>query len=190
MQNIKNFTLYENPEYTPAGTDTSVKPLLLRSESGLDWYESQALFADDTVKIQYDSKGIIRAVVDKPVPQRGNIYAVSMLWPINMSVAEIAVEDYPQNLTLDGTWKFDGISVYQDAEVIAKKTLLTNTALLHKHLLDAALNITVIQSSAAVSNMRENDDANLLSLQEYVDQLRNVDLSNPTWPLMPVLLKS
>lgn len=183
MQNIRNFQLVDVP-----GDDSSI--LFLKSEDGLDWYESQRLFADDTVKIEYDSKGIIRAVVDKPVPQRGNIYAVSMLWPINMSVAEIAVANYPENLTLDGTWMFDGISVYQDTDAVAKKSLQANTALRYKYMTDALLKITAIQCSAAVGNARKNDDANLLSLHQYVDQLRGIELSNPIWPPAPTLDES
>ncbi|GAL57070.1 putative tail fiber assembly protein [Pseudescherichia vulneris NBRC 102420] len=187
MKNIKNFTLYKNPTHQLISPGTSENILFLKSEDNLDWYESQALFADDTIKIQYDSNGTIRAVVDKPVPQRGNIYAVSMLWPINMSVAEIAVEDYPKSLTLDGTWKFNGTSVYQDAEVIAQNSRQANAALRYKYMLDATLEISAIQSSKTVGNARESDSSNLLALQQYVDQLRDVDLSNPAWPPAPAL---
>lgn len=190
MKNIKNFTLYKEPAHKliPSGAPENV--LFLKSEDNLDWYESQGLFSDDTVKIQYDNQGIIRAVVDKPVPQRGNIYAVSMLWPEGMSVAEVAITDYPQNLTLDGTWTFDGTSIYQDANAITRKSQQVNAALRYKYILDATLKVSVIQSSVAVGNMRKNDDDNLLALQQYIDQLRDVDLSNPTWPPVPVLLKS
>lgn len=187
MRNIKKFTLYENPAHKLIPSGAAENVLFLKSEDNLDWYESQCLFSDDTVKIQYDNQGIIRAVVDKPVPQRGNIYAVSMLWPDGMSVAEVAVADYPQNLTLDGTWKFDGTSIYQDEDAITRKSLQANAALRYNYMLDATLKVSAIQSSVTVGNARESDSSNLLALQQYIDQLRDVDLNNPIWPPAPAL---
>lgn len=105
MQNIKNFQMvtpssemllaYQNP-------DGEIQ-LFFQSKEGRCWYVCQSEFADDTVKIQYSSDGVITGIVDAPVPQRGNVYAVSMLWPIDCSVAEIAVTDYPTGVALDGT---------------------------------------------------------------------------------------
>lgn len=81
-------------------------PIFLQSEDGRDWFECHELFSDETVKIMYDSKGIICSVVDERVPERGNIYAVSMFYPENMSVAEVALCDYPEGVNIDGPWMY------------------------------------------------------------------------------------
>ncbi|ELS4260382.1 tail fiber assembly protein [Salmonella enterica] len=179
MQNIKNFQLvtpsdeilqeYKNPE--------GQIPLFLQSEDGQDWYKCQRLFADDTVKVMYDKDGVIRSVVNTPIPERGDIYAVSMFWPVGMSVAEIAIDEYPTNCSIDGTWKFDGKCIYQDTAIVDANTLAVNTALRDKYALNATLAISAIQCSAEVGNPRINDADNLLSLQQYLDQLRDADLT-------------
>ncbi|WP_265100879.1 tail fiber assembly protein [Klebsiella aerogenes] len=185
MQNIKNFTLreptraellkYDNPNGNVG---------FLISEDGRDWRDCRKLFADDTVKIMYDSCGVIRAVVDKPVPERGNTYAVSLFFPVNKSVAEIAVADYPAGAKPDGTWKFDGEKVYQDRAVIDSNTLENNTRNRDRYMRIATQMITAIQCSAVVGNPRDGDAENLLALQQYVDELRDVDVQveNPMWP--------
>lgn len=110
MQNIKNFK-----PATPAPELVAYMPNLasspqLESEDGQDWYACQSRFADDTIKIMYDAGGVIRSVVDMPVPERGNVYAVSMLYPIGCSVAEIAQENWPDGV-VSGKWIFDGEAV-------------------------------------------------------------------------------
>lgn len=190
MQNIKNFTLINpTPEMLEA-VDNDGLVLFLISEDGQDWYECQSLFSEDTVKIQYDSSGIIRAVVAEPVPQRGNVYAVSMLWPFGMSVAEIAVADYPEGVTLDGTWKFDGISVYQDADAVAARVLAKNTDLRLKYTAQAALAISTLQAGIAVNRSVEGDSDALTAWQGYLCDLRGMtaeDLqqSPATFPVVP-----
>lgn len=161
--------------------------LVLVLEDSQDWYECQKLFADDTIMIQYDSDGIIRAVVDKPVPQRGKTFAVSMLFPINMSVAEISVEDYPAGVTLDRSWKYDGETLYQDSAVVDSNTQQLNTRKRNSLLAKTSLAITVIRCSAVSGNPRDSDSEKLLELQRYVDQLRDVDLTQaePVWSAKP-----
>lgn len=179
MQNIKNFRMIAPTPKLLAEFNNDASVLFLESESGLGWYAAQKLFSDDTVKIQYDSTGVITSVVDEPIPQRGNIYAVSMLWPVNASVAEIAVADYPAGVELDGTWKFDPDTntVYQDSSVVDAAALATNTRLRNQYAAAAALSITTIQSSAAAGNQRDGDSDNLLLLQQYLGELRDADLT-------------
>lgn len=191
MQNIKNFTLREPTRAELLKYDNPFgKVGFLMSEDGRDWRDCRELFADDTVKIMYDSEGIIRAVVDKPVPERDNTYAVSLFFPVNKSVAEIAVDDYPADARPDGTWKFDGEKVYQDNAVVDSNTLEINTRRRNGYMLKAMRLITAIQCSAAIGNSRDGDDVNLLALQQYVDQLRDVDVTttSPDWPAQPSFL--
>lgn len=89
---IKNFRL--------AGTEDiqgySIANLI--SEDGQDWYESQALFDNKKLKFEYDENGVITRFS----------YDVSMLWPIDKSVADIAVKLVPDGLNENGEWMFDG----------------------------------------------------------------------------------
>lgn len=107
MQHIKNFRIVDAPVHRlPLQSELDIGVIFLASEDGQDWYECQALFSDNTVKVMYDAEGIISALVNKPVPQRGDVYAVSMLWPVDMSVVEMAVDDCPADCQADGTWRY------------------------------------------------------------------------------------
>lgn len=190
MQNIKNFQLV-TPSFEMSleyqNQDGQI-PLFLRSEDGQDWYKCQNLFADNTVKIMYDTDGVIHSVVDTPIPQRGNTYAVSMFWPVGMSVAEIAVDNYPANCSIDGTWRFDGERIYQDTTIVDANTLAVNSALRDEYAMNATMAISAILCSADVGNPRENDADNLLLLQQYLDQLRDADLTSA--PVAPPITLS
>ncbi|ENG7946293.1 DUF4376 domain-containing protein, partial [Escherichia coli] len=89
---IKNFRQYtpENPDVPGA--------MYLKSEDGQDWYESQSLFKGDTLKVVYNSAGVITGISR----------VASVLWPVGQSVAE--VEDTEENRKADtsGRWGFDG----------------------------------------------------------------------------------
>lgn len=108
MQNIKNFKIVEptSEQLKTYATADGAIPVFFQSEDGHDWYECQQLFSDNTIKIIYDNKGVITSVVDKPVPERGNTYAVSMFYPDGMSVAELPLSDYPEGVSIDGSWMF------------------------------------------------------------------------------------
>ncbi|MDK9607123.1 tail fiber assembly protein [Lelliottia wanjuensis] len=188
MQNLKNFK-----PYTPSAAllklyddGSGEVPVFTISEDGHEWYESQKLFSDDTVKIKYNQSGVILGFVDKPVPARGNTYSVSMLFPEEgESIAEVAVEDFPPECSVDGTWKFDGEKVFQDTGVIDENALRFNSNKRNGLARRAAVGIATIKASAAVGNPRDGDSDNLLQLQLYLDALRDVDLNTPLWPSQP-----
>lgn len=192
MKKFENFTLV-TPEYEVFATIEGEKRrvLFLESENGLCWYAAQQEFSDDTVKIQYDSDGIIRAVVDKPVPQRENVYAASMLWPYNASVAEIAVEDYPEEVQLDGTWRFDGTTVYQDAGIVSAFALTKNTRQFNRLLRACTDAAFPLQSALALGIITPEQQAMLTELQNYAVTLADTDLTvTPVaWPVPPASVK-
>lgn len=84
---LVNLTLYQ-----PSGSVDCV--LYLRDETGLDWYESQAKFADDTLKICVDGKQVIIAASRD----------VSTLWPVNVSVFEVTSDTIPEGFETNGKW--------------------------------------------------------------------------------------
>ncbi|EHQ3725826.1 DUF4376 domain-containing protein [Salmonella enterica] len=101
MVNIKNFTP-GNPK-TPEQLELANKHrvLFLFSEDGQEWYESQKQFAADTIKFTYDADGVIRSISRD----------VSALWPVNMSVAEVADTTANRRADISGRWGFDGENV-------------------------------------------------------------------------------
>lgn len=192
MKDFKNFRKVEPTEKQLKlyRSDDGTTPVFLMSEDGLDWYESHKLFSDDTIKIMYDSGGVIRSLVDAPVPQRGNIYAVSMFYPLGMSVAEVAAEDYPEGCCIDGSWKYDGTIIYQDMNVINGNYLRINTSLRNALAIKATAAITMLSASSAIGNPRADDAADIVLAQHYLDALRDVDLTtaSPEWPDKPYFI--
>lgn len=187
MQNIKNFKVTEpTPEQQKKFTDLDGSvPVFYRSEDGQDWYECQASFADDTIKIMYDSKGIICSVVDAPVPERQNIYAVSMFSPENMSVAEIPVSKYPEGVSIDGSWAFNGVDIVpyqptrQEQIAIAEAT--------KSRLMDSASQVIApLQDAVDFGEATDEETARLLAWKKYRIKLSRVDVRKPEWPSTPV----
>jgi hypothetical protein len=188
MQNIKNFkpSLPFAVDAIKFGENVNSIGFLM-SEDGQDWYECHSLFADDTVKIMYDETGCIHAVVDAPVPQRGNIYAVSMFNPVNMSVAEVAVAEYPENFVLDGTWFFDGITITQSAEIVEARMLQSNASAYKSRMRDATSELQSLQVVIDAGAASTNDEATYAGISDYIIELRRVDLTSSViiWPTPP-----
>lgn len=187
MQVIKNIkaVVPTSEQLEAFANSDGVVPVFFQSEDKLDWYECHGLFSDETVKIMYDSDGIIRSVVDKPIPERGNIYAVSMFYPDGMSVAEVALNEYPEGVTIDGTWMFDGekvIPVPIDYVSLAEK---------HKNLLltEAETAIAPLQRAVKLGIATEGETMLLERWEVYSVMLSRVDTSlapDIEWPLNPL----
>lgn len=194
MKKFENFVLTQPDQKVYATIGGERKTVLfLKSGGGLCWYDAQQEFSEDTVKIQYDSGGVIRAVVDKPVPERGNVYAASMLWPINASVAEIAVENYPSGVTLDGTWRFDGDSVIRDSDLVAERNLRLNTRSRNKLAATATVTISTLQAVIASDRSVDGDSDALTAWQGYLCDLRamtteDLQQSPASFPEQPVTI--
>lgn len=147
----------------------------------------QSRFQSDTVKIAYDADGIIRQTVDKPDTE-GN-YDVSLLVPINLSVAEVAVATYPAGVTLDNSWKFDGESVYQDMNIVTAQRLALNTDLRTQYAAQAALIISTLQNRVSIGRARDGDADALTAWQHYLldlDELTDAQLSSADFVFPPV----
>ncbi len=191
MQNIKNFRLTSPTEsqLLKYKSETGEIPQFLTSEDGQDWYECQKLFADDTIKILYDENNVIRSVIDTPIPQRGNTYAVSMFFPLNMSVSEIDIFDYTAKIALDGTWVFDAGRIYQDVSIVKKQRMKQFTSTRDDLIYKAVISIVKLQSSVAIGNSRNKDAETLIELQRYIDSLRSIKITDiePEWPIAPLI---
>ncbi|HGE9809734.1 TPA: tail fiber assembly protein [Salmonella enterica subsp. enterica serovar Panama] len=190
-QDIKNFRLIDAPvNRGKTQAEINIGAYFLESEDGQDWYECQSLFSDDTAKIMYDPEGVIWGVVNQPVPQRSNTYAVSMLWPVNMSVAEIDAADCPDDCRGDGSWLYrDGkvLPVPVDYQAKAETT--------RQKLLDAANSaIADWRTELVLGEISDDDKASLTKWMAYIRALKTLDLSEAKdeatftairWPELP-----
>lgn len=190
-QDIKNFRLIDAPvNRDKTQSEINIGAYFLESEDGQDWYECQSLFSDDTAKIMYDPEGVIWGVINKPVPQRGNTYAVSMLWPVNMSVAEIDAADCPDDCRGDGSW------LYRDGKVLPvpvdyqAKAETTRQKLLN----DADNAIKDWRTELTLGIISDENKAALILWMNYINILKSLDLAGVSdeatfnkiqWPVLP-----
>lgn len=189
-QNIKNFRLIDAPvNRDKTQAEINIGAYFLESDDGQDWYECQSLFSDDTAKIMYDHEGVIWGVVNKPVPQRGNTYSVSMLWPVNMSVAEIDAADCPDDCRGDGSW------LYRDGRVLPvpvdyqAKAETTRQKLLN----DADNAIKDWRTELTLGIISDENKAALILWMNYINALKSLELTDVSdeatftairWPLL------
>ncbi|EHR0884941.1 tail fiber assembly protein [Salmonella enterica] len=184
-QDIKNFRLIDAPvNRGKTQAEINIGAYFLESEDGQDWYECQSLFSDDTAKIMYDPEGVIWGVVNQPVPQRGNTYAVSMLWPVNMSVAEIDAADCPDDCRGDGTW------LYQDGKVVQRgysPEELRKKAEAEKirRLSEAESAIAPLARAVKLKIATDEELKRLEAWELYSVMVNRVDTSAPDWPEKP-----
>ncbi|EAB7448501.1 tail fiber assembly protein [Salmonella enterica subsp. enterica serovar Derby] len=184
-QDIKNFRLIDAPvNRGKTQSEINIGAYFLESEDGQDWYECQSLFSDDTAKIMYDPEGVIWGVVNQPVPQRGNTYAVSMLWPVNMSVAEIDAADCPDDCRGDGTW------LYQDGKVVQRgysPEELRKKAEAEKirRLSEAESAIAPLARAVKLKIATDEEIKRLEAWELYSVMVNRVDTANPDWPEKP-----
>lgn len=185
LQHIKNFRIVDVPVHRlPLQSEIDIGVIFLASEDGQDWYDCQALFSDNTVKVMYDIGGIICALVNKPVPQRGDVYAVSMLWPVDMSVVEIAVDDCPADCQADGTWRYTDGRIekiptdYVAAAEIKKANLMT----------EASAVIAPLERAVKLGIATDEEVRRLESWELYSVLLNRIDTSTAPdidWPEQP-----
>lgn len=89
----------------------------------------------------------------------------------------------PVQMLINGVWQTVNVT-----NAILPDMQSDNIAMYEQRLQKAINHIITIQCSAAAGNPREADASDLLALQQYVDQLRDVDLDNPVWPEPPSIL--
>lgn len=174
---LKNFEVYN------AEPIAGKSILFLKDSEGHDWYESQKLFDDKSLKFMFNGAGIVTSTS----------YDVSTLWPVGNSVAEIPASEVPENLDIDGNWMFDGKSIvprtYTAEEWQAKAEAQ------RQNLLTAANAATADwRTELQLDVISEADKASLLKWMAYIKALKALDLSGVkdeagykavTWPEVP-----
>ena len=184
MQIMKNLIRYK-PEVIPDGYPEST--LFLKDDQGRDWYESQKEFQSNTLKIVFNSNGVIVSMSKD----------VSSLWPLGNSVAEVAAADVPDGIDISGNWMYDGTNIvprtYTAEEWEAKAEAQ------RQNLLSAANAATADwRTELQLDVISEDDKASLVKWMAYIKALKALDLNSVSdeagysaivWPEKPITMK-
>lgn len=164
-------------QYIPDNPALGVTVSYLCDEDGNDWYENQKEFSPDTVKISYDENGVVVAISKD----------ISMLWPINLSVVELSLNEVPSNLSDSGEWVFDGLMLisreYTDDECRNKAEKRKAQLIEDAYYLMKPLELADKHQMSTVEEKRK-----LMELEKYVVILSRLDTSsdqNIEWPVAP-----
>ncbi|MDE9557047.1 tail fiber assembly protein [Xenorhabdus bovienii] len=167
---IEKFTRYKPADAIP-------NVLYLKSEDGRDWYESQKLFASDTLKIVYDDAGVIRSFG----------YDVSALCPTGLSVAEVDKKNAPDGISIDGSWQ------YSDGKIISRvytpAELQQQAERKKQYLMSQASNaIAPLQDAVDLNIATDAEKSSLAEWRKYRVLLSRVDCTTAPdvkWPEQP-----
>lgn len=178
MKTYKNFTRY-TPEDALGGV------MYLKDENDNDWYALQAEFASDTMKIAFDSTGLI---IDAKKD-------VTTLVPLNLSVAELETDSLPSGFPGEATsrWEFDGKKVTE--KPLTPEEWQAKAEQQRQNLLTAANASTADwRTELQLDVISEEDKVSLIKWMAYIKALKALDLSSVideaeystvVWPVSP-----
>lgn len=170
MQHLKNLK-----KYTP---DDKESQLLIKeynvefliSDDGRDWYESQASFSPDTLKVAYDEAGIIRSISQD----------VSSIYPRDLSVVELPATKANLRVTLGDYWFYKDGKLQQIRDYLADAETERNN-----RMADATARIDWLEDAQKDGDITAGEEAELAALRIYRTELRRLDLSSApdiNWP--------
>lgn len=173
MLTLKNLTSYD-PEYR----DLIVPGAhFLQTEDGLDWYYHLNKFSEGTLKVAFDDAGIVRFIEND----------ASMIWPINLSVAEVNPDKVPAEADVSGKWSFIDGAVVPRVYSISEQTARAE-AERDKLIANARQTMNEWQNDLLLDEISDEDRLSLKMWNAYVKELKALDLlstENIVWPAMP-----
>ncbi|NBD84033.1 tail fiber assembly protein [Citrobacter werkmanii] len=174
MQHLKNLK-----KYTP--NDESSLLLIKEhnvefyvSEDGQDWYQSQANFSPDTLKVAYDKDGVIRSISRD----------VSSIYPRDLSVVEFPATKANLRVTLGDDWFYKDGKLQQVRDYLADAETERNS-----RMNEATVRINWLEDAQKDGDISAEEAAELAELRAYRTTLRRLDLSAApkiNWPDAPV----
>ncbi|OHY40519.1 hypothetical protein BBP07_17965 [Citrobacter koseri] len=173
MQHLKNLKTY-----TP---DDEYSLLLMKehsaeffiSDDGRDWYESQASFSPDTLKVAYDEAGTIRSISQD----------VSSIYPRDLSVVEFPATKANLRVTLGDYWFYKDGKLQQIRDHLADAEAERNS-----RMADVTTRIDWLEDAQKDGDISADEEKELATLRDYRIALRRLDLSTApdiNWPEVP-----
>lgn len=163
MIELKNLQSYDPKDHPLSGGIA-----FLISDDGLDWYESQSLFKNDTWKLEYRSDGTVVAATQD----------VSALFPAGNSVVEM--EELPEGFSVNEDWKVSSGALFKDNGKVATKEIALRAS--------EANEIISVLSSERDAGIISDDDLNRWKAWiVYRKALRELDVTADEieWPDKP-----
>jgi hypothetical protein len=179
MYIIKNFKIGAPKTPDQIKLRNQHNAMFLFSDEGTEWYGCQSKFSDDTIKIAYDEKGIIRSIAANN--------DVSTLWPEGLSVAEVVNSTANRRATIDGGWVFDGVKIERRVYTPEETQAQARTEKSFR-LAAAAEAMAPLQDAVALGIANEAELEKLNAWQTYRVMLNRIDPSqgtDVTWPEEP-----
>lgn len=177
MLGMKNFRQYRPSEDKAIELEAYFKVVFFISEDGQDWYQSQKDFSQDTLKVAYDERGIIRSL-------SGDI---SKIYPDGYSVAEVANTEENQKADIYGGWIYQGGKL--SPRTLTPEELSCRAEVEKNALLQRAEKEIALLSRAVRLDMATQEDISLLGAWErYSIQVNKIDTSTGLvmdWPVKP-----
>ncbi|MGG5798178.1 tail fiber assembly protein [Edwardsiella tarda] len=174
MLHLKNLIQYLPETDEQKEIAEQYNAIFWRDELGRDWYQSIALFQQDTFKVKYLSNGVICAI-DKDA---------SAICPDGGSVVEVDV--LPDGVDVNGNWQFvDGNITHR----IYTSDELTFQANRNKQnlLAEATKAIAPLQDAVDLGEATPEEEARLKAWKKFRVNVNRVDTSQlpATFPPMP-----
>lgn len=167
MKHFKNFKLYE-PDDKNLPT-----ALYLRDENGSDWYSVIDGFTPDTFKISYRDDGLI---IGCEIDATG-------LFPVDLSVVEIAPKNVPAGFAPDGSWFYKNGKLLQIRDHLADAEAERNS-----RMADVTTRIDWLEDAQKDGDISAEEEKELATLRAYRIALRRLDLAGAPdidWPEVP-----
>lgn len=169
-----NFMKSDNPEIL-GKYPNSIS--VLEDAEGNDWYEVQANFNDETLKIVFDHSGLIVSYS----------YDVSTLFPLGYSITEIAESDLPSEFFNGGEFDFIEGKVFPHPKSLEQ--LIDEASCQLKQLqVEATVKIDTLQDAIDLNMAEKGDETLLKAWKIYRVKLSKIDiLLSPKidWPEKP-----
>ncbi|WP_241612927.1 tail fiber assembly protein [Rosenbergiella epipactidis] len=182
MIHLKNFT-----QYTPEPTEKNknlidLGVIFIRSEDGKDWYDAQASFSLDTIKIIYNKEGIVTATSSD-----AQSHEVSRLFPTDRSIIEVENNEYHQGVDNSGGWIVNNGKIERRVLTLQNKI---ERAEAEKNRLysEAKLRLEPLVFAGDLDSLTKKEEKLLNSLKAYMVSLYRLDTSKPDsiiWPELP-----
>lgn len=159
----------DNPEVSGA--------LYLKNENGLDWYDAQRMYSDDTLKVSINEYGHVKSYS----------YDASALFPLDCAVIELEPKNVPLDLNSDEEWVIVNNDIVR-RELTEDERIKANKVEMIRQLSIARDKIEVLSDAVEFNVATDIEMQQLTEWKRYRLALTRINISKVSdieWPLIP-----